>query len=50
MEHTGGEVIGDELRTKLVEAGVVFPEEKPSEMVDPSENSGSTDDKDIKDE
>ena len=45
-----GEVIGDELRTKLVEAGVVFPEEKPSEMVDPSENSGSTDDKDIKDE
>ena len=45
-----GEVIGDELRTKLVEAGVVFPEEKPSEMVEPSENADSTDDKDVNDE
>lgn len=45
-----GEVIGDELRTKLEEAGVVFPEEKPSEMVDPSENADSTDDKDVNDE
>lgn len=45
-----GEVIGNELRTKLVEAGVVFPEEKPSEIVDPSENADSTDDKDVNDE
>lgn len=45
-----GEVIGDELRTKLEEAGVVFPEEKPSEMVDPSENADYTDDKDVNDE
>lgn len=45
-----GEAIGDELRTKLEEAGVVFPEEKPSEMVDPSENADSTDDKDVNDE
>ena len=45
-----GEVIGDDLRAKLAEAGVVFPEDEPSETVDPSENSGSTDDKDIKDE
>ena len=45
-----GEVIGDDLRAKLAEAGVVFPEDEPSETVDPSENAGSTDDKDIKDE
>ena len=43
-----GEVIGDDLRAKLAEAGVVFPEDEPSETVDPSENAGSTDD--IKDE
>ncbi len=45
-----GEVIGDDLRAKLAEAGVVFPEDEPSETVDPSENAGSTDDNDIKDE
>lgn len=45
-----GEVIGDELRTKLAEAGVVFPEEKPSETVEPSENADSTDDKNVNDE
>ena len=43
-----GEVIGDDLRAKLAEAGVVFLEDEPSETVDPSENDGSTDD--IKDE
>lgn len=45
-----GEVIGDDLRQKLTDAGVVFPEEKPSETVEPSENADSTDDKDIDNE
>lgn len=45
-----GEVIGDDLRAKLADAGVVFPEEKPSETVEPSENADSTDDKDIDNE
>lgn len=35
---------------KLADAGVVFPEEKPSETVEPSENADSTDDKDIDNE
>lgn len=45
-----GEKIGDDLRQKLTEAGVVFPEELPSETVDPSENADSTDDKTVGDE
>lgn len=45
-----GEVIGNDLRAKLADAGVVFPEEKPSETVEPSENADSTDDKDIDNE
>lgn len=45
-----GEIIGDDLRQKLTDAGVVFPEEKPSETVEPSENADSTDDKDIDNE
>lgn len=39
-----GEKIGDDLRAKLTEAGVVFAEEQPSE------NSDSTDDKTVDDE
>lgn len=45
-----GEKIGDDLRQKLTEAGVVFPVEQPSETVDPSENADSTDDKTVGDE
>lgn len=45
-----GEIIGDDLRQKLADAGVVFPEEKPSETVEPSENADSTDDKDTDNE
>lgn len=45
-----GEIIGDDLRQKLTDAGVVFPEGKPSETVEPSENADSTDDKDIDNE
>ncbi len=45
-----GETIGDDLRQKLTEAGVVFPEEKPTETVDPSENANSTDDNAVDDE
>ena len=45
-----GEIIGDDLRQKLTDAGVVFPEENPSETVEPSENADSTDDKDIDNE
>lgn len=38
------EEIGDDLKTKLTDAGVVFPSEQPSETV------GSTDDSEIEDE
>lgn len=37
-----GEIIGEDLRAKLTDAGVVFPEEKPSETVDGSDD-GSAD-------
>lgn len=45
-----GEIIGDDLRQKLTDAGVVFHEEKPSETVEPSENTDSIEDKDIDNE
>lgn len=37
------EPIGDDLRQKLIDAGVVFPSEQPSETVEPGEKSASAD-------